>query len=396
MDPEKFGKRILLAILLLMEVRMLNVQASEKMAFPYVLGAANMEKKNSPATSRTVISRHSGMNVLTLAPDGKQAAVGFNGLELTVWDLKTHQLVRTLRVPKAGGDRGGLAYSPDGKYLAAGLSVVGIWNAQSGAMVREISGPFISRDRPQPRGIRSLTFSPDSAVLVAAYVGGSAVGERPTTGIVAYRVETGETIYSFELEQILGTDLLFTPDGKFLVGGLSQIGFDKATGVRDYNSFLYIWNAANGQLEKSISRIHALAPESLAVSSDGKFVATGTSTLRKVSDRNPVTNEWVTILNEDPIKIWDWRSGKLVNELKGLQGAARAMTFSSNGRYLFSSQSQKSDEHIWIWDLSTGNVVDRIRTSGQSGAPTGIALTFDGSKLVVADGSELVVVEINH
>jgi hypothetical protein len=61
-----------------------------------------------------------------------------------------------------------------------------------------------------------------------------------------------------------------------------------------------------------------------------------------------------------------------------------------------SSQDQISDEHLWIWDLSTGSVVNRIGAGRGSATPMEIALTLDGSQLVVAAGSELLIVELKY
>jgi WD40 repeat protein len=136
-----------------------------------------------------------------------------------------------------------------------------------------------------------------------------------------------------------------------------------------------------------------MGPTAMALSGDGKLVATGTSTLTKVSKRNRITNEWQIIKNEDPIRIWDLSSGQLVKELGGLRGTVRSMAFSPNGKYLVSSQSQIGDEHIWIWNLVNGNLIEKLKTSPQTDAPSGCAFSLDGSQLVAAGGRELIVIE---
>jgi WD40 repeat protein len=361
-------------------------------------GEHMLSQSETPVKSKTVITHVDGMYVPAWSPDGKYIAVGWQGLNVNVWDVTTHQLVRTLGIKRRGGDFGWVAYSPDGRYLAAGQSVITVWDAKTGEWVRDIVGPFIDTTRLQPRGIRSLAFSPDSKTLAAAYLGASERGGRVLSSIALYQSDTGKTLYSFEPDGLLQTKILFTSDGKYLVDGRYEIlreqdSEGKPIGAQEYKTYVDIWDAATGKPVRSISPVHVMGPTTLALSADGKLIATATSTGTKESTLNRITNKWQNIDNQDPIRIWDFASGHLVKELVGVKSTVRSMAFSPNGQYLISCQWDRDDRTIWVWDVASGNVVDKIETSKHAGTPMGCVFSPDGSHLAAVGGRELILIE---
>lgn len=352
----------------------------------------------NPVKSKAVIASHrNGMYEPAWSSDSKLVAVGGAGVSISIWDSTTHQLLRTLAL-KGNAPYGSVAFSPDGRYLAAGSNVISIWDAKTGEWIRDIVGPFIDPTRPQPRNIRSIAFSPDSKNLIAVYIGASERGGAEHTSIALYRADTGKTIYAFEPKGVIDTQLLFTSDGKYFLDGryeiLSELDHEgRPTGDIEYKTYVDIWDALTGKPVRNVSPVHVMNPTALALSFDNKLIATATSTGTKESNRNVITNKWQNIDNEDPIRIWDFASGRLVKELVGVKSTVRSMSFSPNGRYLVSCQWNKNNQTIWVWDVASGSIVDRLETSQEAGPPMGCMFSPDGSRLAAVNGEELIFIE---
>jgi FecR protein/Anaphase-promoting complex subunit 4 WD40 domain/WD domain, G-beta repeat len=102
-------------------------------------------------------TQRKGLAALTFSADGRYLAAGFNGL-VQVWDVRSRELVKLI----AGFERvvTCLAFTPDGKALAAGTQdgQVWVWSAATGRTVQLIE--------IGSRGLRSVAFSPDGKRLV--------------------------------------------------------------------------------------------------------------------------------------------------------------------------------------------------------------------------------------
>jgi hypothetical protein len=119
------------------KVIVLDVQTSDR------LGALPVPKR--PPTA------------MTFSPDSRVLAVGFNGA-VQLWDVRPQELIRTI----TGFERvvTCLAYSPDGKRLAAGTQDghVWVWDTATGRQTQLIE--------TGGRAVRALAFSPNGKQLV--------------------------------------------------------------------------------------------------------------------------------------------------------------------------------------------------------------------------------------
>src|SRR3989304_6155468 len=155
-------------------------------------GAEAQLPGSTPPVARIVHTLKHPHAVFSVAwsPDGTQVATGgILDMTVSIWDPSTGRLVRTL-TDRPGSVRA-LAYSPDGRFLAAGRGFVArtkdhmsvdIWEAKTAALVRSLRGPA-----PVPTGsndVDAMAFSADGGHLVAAYLGVA----------VIYDVKTGGTI----------------------------------------------------------------------------------------------------------------------------------------------------------------------------------------------------------
>jgi WD40 repeat protein len=96
-------------------------------------------------------ARAQSYRCLAYSPDGNLLAVGTQGL-VELFDARDGRLVRTLELD--GGFVGSVAFSPDGRRLAAGSLRVTLWDVATGQPALTLAGPPL------------VTFSPDGRRLV--------------------------------------------------------------------------------------------------------------------------------------------------------------------------------------------------------------------------------------
>jgi WD40 repeat protein len=92
----------------------------------------------------------------TFAAGSSAAGLGRDYGAVDVWDTQTGKSLWSTQVPELGStDIDWVAFSPDGRKLAAGSQATGIWNAQTGKLIWRL-----------PDGADAAAFLPDSRVLV--------------------------------------------------------------------------------------------------------------------------------------------------------------------------------------------------------------------------------------
>ncbi len=106
-----------------------------------------------------------GLSGLAFSPDGKRlAATGAYSFQpLTLWEISTGKQLNELS-PKCLGGNGAMAWTPDGKTLAVAGKKIGLWNPDSVQVFEdEIVGNL-------KHGTRQIAISPDGKTLAAGPV----------------------------------------------------------------------------------------------------------------------------------------------------------------------------------------------------------------------------------
>ena len=149
--------------------------------------------------------------------------------------------------------------------------------------------------------------------------------------------------------------VLFTPDGKQLVSGAD----DKVIRVWDLETSKTV-RTLRGQVgDGNRGKIYALA-----LSPDGRLLAAG-GRMREAGE------------GSHPIRLYDFRSGKIIALLDAHQGAVLSLAFSPDGRFLVSGST---DDTAIIWDVAKRRELHRLR--GHQGDINRAVFTLDGQRVV--------------
>ena len=185
----------------------------------------------------------------TFSPDGRLLAANWRGM-LSVWDVATGAELRRLGQFELTTS-GGIAFSPDGRYVAARNStgLIAIYDLASGKAVLQLG---------LPGGPAVLDFSPDGSVLAAGSRSQMRFRDQPSrfalpfetilgqeARIAAWRLLDGRLQFSLPAGDWISA-IAFTADGKRILA---------ATGKRWGQGSVQLRDAATGQV------LRTLAPE---------------------------------------------------------------------------------------------------------------------------------------
>lgn len=414
------------------------------------LGCARVSDPLAQAQTRKIVTSKSEISTgfgyiqqVAWSPDSKYFAVTQatrTKMTIEVYDAITNKIVKSLQ-PKISssytGDRdiimaGDVSFSPDGRYLAGGYGVITLWDTQTWQPVRDILGPF-ARGMNVASGVRSIAFSPDSRSLailypsviwpesirvngfeeVVAFARKRKIDKSITdeAAIMVFDVETTNRNFFVKEKQtasdgerfsrLYSGGISYSPDGKFIIANhVGSIRHDLLTKEDDRSkhfTHLIFLDAKTGKLAGEISDVHVMEISASTFSHDGNIVATGTNTGAKKSSRNTFTDQWTFNNNADPIRVWDAVSGKKLLELGPIRGAVRRFAFSPDDKVLVSCQTDISEnETVWLWDLTSGQLIERISTPRHGTDFSSCALSPDGRTLAMPVMGKIYLIHIKQ
>lgn len=283
-----------------------------------------------------------GGSTFAVSRDGKLAAMKVSEATVRLWDIAAQRA----RFEFSGVEAFTLAFSPDGRLLAAGG-----WNASwSGGLVEvwdTVTGQRLAQLEQDRRWrLDEVVFSPDGQQLAAAGRNTSQLA----TLVRVWDIAQAKIVGEFEAAH--GSELAFTPDGAALLWGSQR------------------WDFHMGRmLPPLISDVSGR----LILSPDGATAAS----LAAADKKHPFLSDLV-------VRVWDRTSGKLRWEKPAPKGRIRSIgdqfAFSPTGRWLIHIAA---DEKIAVWETANGNQLGEISWASQS--IESMALSPDGRVLAWSD-----------
>jgi WD40 repeat protein len=239
-------------------------------------------------------------------------------------------------LPSKAGETVVLAFSPDGKLLAAGHEngPIDLWSIPDGAPIGTLDG--------HREAVRSLAFSPDGATLTSASVDESCV-----------------KIWSLAEKTLLKT-VPFPEKGSRVA-----LGPGAKFAVTANDKSVTLVSLPDGKRIRTFAA-HKDDVGRLAVSPDGKYLASSSDDGDRV------------------VKLWALPAAELVKTLVGHEGRVEALAFSADGSLLASAGGDDDDLWVILWSVADGEPLDSVMNTEPAIA---IAFSPDG-KLVVFSGSE--------
>jgi WD40 repeat protein len=348
---------------------------------------------------RKVSGPPTGMVTLGFAPDDKTLAVRGGDRGIHLYDPATGGEVRHVKATQAKGpmrlmvvngvlvgDVGPLAIAPGGKLLASAETDFDMQNVRLYVKLTDLeSGNEVGRIDAMPAGATALAFDPAGKVL--AYAGANS--------IQLCEAKDGKAIREMDLPRGAAT-LLFTPDGKTLLakardGTIEVIDTDSGKVSRVLGDAQQQGPAVN-----AIVRFGNTETQNLALSRDGKTIATGSGNSVRLWDvttgneivlnqghRAPVTairiaRDGKTLLSRGAdgfIRNWDLTANRERTRFPMPPNAA-GVAFSPDGRIAAVSLL---DASVRLLDTDTGKPIRQVR--GHSNGTAGLAFTPDGKML---------------
>lgn len=315
----------------------------------------------NPAAATTV-------RKIRVSPNSKLAALGDDNGKLSIIDLQTFEIVRTIN---AHTERiSDLDFSPDSKIVltASRDGAVRYWDIESGNKVRDLTFPGAI-----PYSSRMNSSFPDRWMLVGDRAG----------SLIAYDLKKSKIITNKKFHAGPVHSVAYKPNGggAFLSGGGDgqlkirlpmgqRVSIKAHLGVLFHADFsasgniiytvgadrkVKLWNfdKLNTESPKAVFDGHLKYVLAADLSRDEKLLASGGG--------------------DKGINLWNVETGSLEGRLEGHTGDIEAIAFTPDGKFVISASEDKS---VRVWSLSSREELVRVFLKQDGNSYTGV--TMDG------------------
>lgn len=265
------------------------------------------------------------INEIAYSPDGKYLAAAAS-IGVWIYDMKTYQEVSLLTAFESG-PISSVDFSPDGNTIISGNEdgTISVWNALTGEHIQSIG---------TADWVMSVAFSPDGKTIAS---GGGHI-EDLGLGIELLDIKSGRGIKEFGGSHTT-LSVCFSPDGRTVVSSGDE-----------WNSNIRLWDVQTGELIKTLKKRTAFEDfagrnvNSVVFSPNGKLIASGNG--------------------HGTIRLWNAKSGEFIKYLVGYTESVNCVEFSPNGKMLISAGA----EGVCLWDVNTGEYIEEVPIPAVSAA----------------------------
>lgn len=310
---------------------------------------------------------------LAFSPDGKLVAAGGMDDLVRVWDAATGQIKHQLRRHK--GEVTSVAFSPDSSRLASSAmdGTAALWDMVSGALVEHLRGHeaeiyrivFVTPDRvatvSYDRTARLWDISDGPYVRTLSMVsrGLDRTAISLDSGRLAVARERTASVFDIKTGATIAD--LSAHDQQVSCVAISPDGARVGTGTAE--GAARIWDLGSAQVKVTLEG-HGKGVSAIQFSRNGKRIATGAS--------------------EGGVRLWDAASGARLAELLEHTSHVSSLAFSNDDRLLASGSW---DGTLTIWDVAGATKVHGLR--GGQGRVTNVVFSPDGETLAAAIDAEV-------
>jgi WD40 repeat protein len=335
----------------------------------------------------TVAGAHpAGLSTVAFSPDGKTLAVSDHVIRedgqvidsIKLWDVANRKVSATLLGGRPAADAGtfSVAFSPDGKTLAAAGADLTLWDVATGKKTASFKGG------------RSVAFSPDGKTLAA--LDGEEESEVTVWDLATRKAKVTFKGHAGESQSLCGPlCVAFSPDGKIIATGWGKSGSEGRPSGGDVT----LWDVATGRERASLKEVVKLKVTLHSLSSlraDGvpKGVLLKLAALngREIQTEEDVDKEIDKLLDKDQReKYLDLVRREVQTNHEGHMVHVWSVAFSPDGKTLVSGDVYGN---VVLWDVESGKRTATLQRFNPRGRDADInsvySVTFspDGKTLV--------------
>lgn len=240
----------------------------------------------SPLITEAIIAPNLEDNI-AFSPDGASVAIVSEKwgdhpelATVEIWNLQTQQLMQTLPMPHTYIPE--MSFSRDGRYLAIAGRVIAIWDIQEGKCVKTL----VTESKSEYKSLKhntdytTIAYSPDgkylTAGVVSVYIKQGIEYSIQENFIEIWDIEQGEVVKTLEWNNRITSKLRYSPDGRYLATGRS-VGMDD--NIRDV---VWIWDVNSWQVVKKLTQFPDYHIMSMDYSADGNYLSVSGSWHTKI------------------------------------------------------------------------------------------------------------------
>jgi WD40 repeat protein len=293
------------------------------------------------------VAAHQGAIAVTFSPDGKLlATMGTEDGTVKLWDIASRPVALRRQFPGFRRQWTRIIFTPDGNTLIAGSADnrIRLWDLGSGRQTH----PLVRSIPVQPAG--PLALSADGGTLAVCAAGKDA--SRITLWDITSPQVRRLPVFLPPVGGLVQC-VAFSPDGRMLATGTARV---------------VLWDTVAGRVLRELSAPgHEGVVFSAEFSPDGRMLASGGV--------------------DGTVRLWDPRSGDLLESLQGHNGRVVSVAFSPRNEMLASTST---DGTIRLWDTNVRRLREAARERSESqilgGVGDGVgAVAFSGDGELLAE-----------